>query len=413
MTTPAVEAAATAAASAAKAAFSSATVTSAPFTPRQTFDVSSSIVRSYFLGHHHAALSRMRRVLSNVGLVIECRDMRVPLTSCNPLLESSLMYSSQSRNFGRGGDKGLVSGGSSSISTGGGGGGGGRSRILVYTHRDLIPESEGNRMVRALERHHRQHGGANTSVLFHGSGTETRDTRDLLRQIKEISDQTHSLTGMRALVVGMPNAGKSTLLNRLRTQGKSKPGAASKVAKTGSEPGVTRKLGTPVRIIASDDNSEGVFVLDTPGVFIPYVPDAEAMLKLTLVGCVKDGLVSWITVADYLLYHLNRFDPTGKVYAEFCEQPTNDVHEFLRGVARRTGKLVKGDEVSLDGAADWVVRRWRNGMLGQFVLDEVTAGSLEQARKAALEPPLSMNQARKKEKEARKERSLAKHAAQM
>ncbi|ROV95393.1 hypothetical protein VMCG_08510 [Cytospora schulzeri] len=375
--------AAEAAASAAKAAFSSATVTSAPFVPRQSFEVSSSIVRSYFLGHHHAALSRMRRVLSNVGLVIECRDMRVPLTSWNPLLESSLSYNSNSKNFGRGGDKGLALGGSSSS-----GGGGGRPRILVYTHRDLLPETEGNRVVRALEKFHKQHGGTNTSVLFHGQGTEHKDTKDLLKQIKQISQQTESLTGLRALVVGMPNAGKSTLLNRLRTQGKPNPGGASKVAKTGSEPGVTRKLGTPVRIIAGDDNSEGVFVLDTPGVFIPYVPDAESMLKLTLVGCVKDGLVSWITVADYLLYHLNLFDPTGKVYAEFCEQPTNDVHEFLSGVARRTGKLLKRDEESLDGAADWVVRRWRNGMLGRFVLDEVTRESLETARRLALEPPL-------------------------
>ncbi|ROV87798.1 hypothetical protein VSDG_09580 [Cytospora chrysosperma] len=408
MATAAAEAAATAAASAAKAAFSSATVTSPPFVPRQHFEVSSSIVRSYFLGHHHAALSRMRRVLSNVGLVIECRDMRVPLTSWNPLLESSLSYNSNSRNFGRGGDKGFASGGSSGI----GGGGGGRPRILVYTHRDLLPETEGNRVVRELERFHRQHGGTNTSVLFHGQGTEHKDTKDLLKQIKQISQQTESLTGLRALVVGMPNAGKSTLLNRLRTQGKPNPGGASKVAKTGSEPGVTRKLGTPVRIIAGDDNSEGVFVLDTPGVFIPYVPDAESMLKLTLVGCVKDGLVSWITVADYLLYHLNLFDPTGKVYAEFCAQPTNDVHEFLSGVARRTGKLMKGDEESWDGAADWVVRRWRNGMLGRFVLDEVNKESLEVARRLALEPPLSMNQARKKEKEARRERSLAKHAAQ-
>lgn len=343
----------------------------------------------------------MRRVLSNVGLVIECRDMRVPLTSCNPLLESSLMYGN-SMNFGRGGDKGLVSGGS---------GGDLRARIIVYTHKDLVPDAEANRIATTISAFHSKHGGSNTSVLFHGAGNEKRGTKDLLKEIKRISQHNDTITGLRALVVGMPNAGKSSLLNRLRSQGRARTGSSSsKVAKTGSEPGVTRKLGTPVRIIAGDDNSEGVFVLDTPGVFIPYVPDAESMLKLTLVGCVKDGLISWVTVADYLLFHLNLFDPTGKVYAEFCEEPTNDVDEFLRGVARRTGKLMKGDEESLEGAADWVVRRWRNGMLGQFVLDEVTSISLEAARKLSLDPPLSMNQARKREKEARKERALAKHA---
>lgn len=343
----------------------------------------------------------MRRTLSNVGLVIECRDMRVPLTSWNPLLESTLMYGN-STNFGRGGNKGFVSGGSSS--------GACRARIIVYTHKDLVPGPEANRIAQTLAAFHEKHGAGNTSVLFHGAGNESKGTKDLLKEIKRVAQDDESITGMRALVVGMPNAGKSSLLNRLRSQGKPTRGGASKVAKTGSEPGVTRKLGTPVRIIAGDDNSEGVFVLDTPGVFIPYVPDAEAMLKLTLAGCVKDGLISWVTVADYLLFHLNLFDPTGKVYAEFCEEPTNDVHEFLRGVARRTGKLMKGDEEFLEGAADWAVRRWRNGMLGQFVLDEVTWSSLEAARKLSLEPPLSMNQARKREKEARKDRALAKHA---
>lgn len=386
-----------AAANVAKAAFTSANVApTTKFVPREVFEVSTSITRSYFLGHHNAALSRMRRVLSNVGLVIECRDMRVPLSSWNPLLETSLMYSS-----------GQYSQTSSKTSFSGGLTAAGRARIIVYTKRDLVSDAEGNRIMKTLERFHRNE--TNTGVLFHGAGTEVRDTKNLLKEIRKISNNHHSLTGLRALVVGMPNAGKSTLLNRLRGQGKSTPGGSSNVARTGAEPGVTRKIGTPVRILAGDDDSEGVFVLDTPGVFVPYVPDAEAMLKLTLAGCVKDGLISWITVADYLLYHLNLYDPTGKIYDDFCDHPTNDVHEFLAGVARRTGKLLKGSEESLDGAADWIVRRWRNGMLGKFVLDKVNDKTLEIARKMSKEPPLSMNQAKKRDKEARKERATAKH----
>lgn len=388
-------AAAEVAAKAAKTAFSAATITPAStFVPRQVYEGSSQIVRSYFLGHHNAALDRMRRTLSGVGLVIECRDMRVPLTSVNPLLESTLMYNTDFRD--RQGSP-----------PSGGGSTGGRSRIIVYTHRDLI-DKETRALTRNLLKHHKN--DTNSTVLFHGAGTEGRDTKGLLKEVKRIADGFHSLSGMRAFVVGMPNAGKSTLLNRLRTQGA--PGSA-KVAKTGCEPGVTRKLGTPVRILPSDDDSEGVFMLDTPGVFIPYVSDAESMLKLALVGCVKDGLISWITVADYLLFHLNLHDPTGEVYRDFCAEPTNDVHEFLGGVARRTGKLLKCSGESLDGAADWVVRRWRNGELGRFALDQVDDASLKEARLRALEPPLSLNQARKRDKETRKEKSAAKHAQRL
>ena len=195
----------------------------------------------------------------------------------------------------------------------------------------------------------------------------------------------------------MPNVGKSSLLNALRNVGL----GLKKAARTGDQPGVTRKIATTVRIVERDASGEreGVFLLDTPGVFVPYVPDAESMLKLALCGNVKDTVIPPTTIADYLLFHLNLQDPG--LYGMFSE-PTNDVLQLLDGLARKQGRLKKGGVPDLEAGALQFIQRWRAGGMGRFVLDEVTEDGLDR-RKETLEGfGKSMHQARKAVKEARR-----------
>lgn len=218
----------------------------------------------------------------------------------------------------------------------------------------------------------------------------------VIKHLRNDAEAPDKLVGCRVMVVGMPNVGKSTFINHLRNYGVGK----AKALRTGGQPGITRKIGSPVKIIERTNGSH-VYVLDTPGVFMPYVPDAENMLKLALCGCVKDAVISPVTLVDYLLYQINLHD--AQAYQRWSE-PTNEVVPLLETFAQKTGLLGKGGVPNLDGAALHFIQKWRAGDLGRFLLDDLAA---EQQRREdpISNTPLSMTQALKAERISRKEKS--------
>ena len=104
---------------------------------------------------------------------------------------------------------------------------------------------------------------------------------------------------------------------------------------------------------------------------MPFVPSVETFFCLALCGSIRDGVVPLPILTDFLLYHLNLIDP--RLYTSFYEmEPTNDVNEFLAGIAQKTGKLLKGGKVDEMGAARDVISRFRRGTMGQWPVDLVT-----------------------------------------
>ncbi|GAV50696.1 hypothetical protein ZYGR_0Z01190 [Zygosaccharomyces rouxii] len=259
-----------------------------------------------FKGHQLKALRRFEKLKPQFHLVLELRDLRAPLSTRNVLLDQVV----DKRHH---------------------------ERLVIYTKRDCFPSSSPY-----LDRLAQWHAELEENFLMVDS-RHRNASNHILRCIHwhhELHrEKNYGLApplGFKVLVTGMPNVGKSTLINSMR-------GSSGKVARTGSEAGVTRSTSESIKI-GQDGN--GVYLIDTPGVGLPArLSDANRMLALKLCGCVKRSLVDpWIQ-ADYLLYLMNLQLPYGtdnikeaerklSTYPGALEEPTNDLEVVLNRLRR-------------------------------------------------------------------------------
>lgn len=258
-----------------------------------------------FKGHQIKALRRFEKLKPQFHLVLELRDLRAPLSTRNVLLDQVV----DKRHH---------------------------ERLVIYTKRDSFASRSPY-----LDRLSKWHAELEENFLMidcrHGKATS-----NILRCIdwyhelhKEKNSGLSPPLGFKVLVTGMPNVGKSTLINSMR-------GPSSKVARTGSEAGVTRSTSESIKI-SQDGN--GVYLIDTPGVGLPArLSDPNRMLALAIAGSVKRNLVDpWIQ-ADYLLFLINlqlpwlnksenekNFSPP---YPGAFDNPINDIEQVLNRLRR-------------------------------------------------------------------------------
>ncbi|XP_069913140.1 mitochondrial ribosome-associated GTPase 1 isoform X5 [Oryctolagus cuniculus] len=174
------------------------------------------------------------------------------------------------------------------------------------------------------------------------------------------------------MVAGIPNVGKSSLINSLRRQHLRK----GKATRVGGEPGITRAVTSRIQV----SERPLVFLLDTPGVLAPRIESVETGLKLALCGALLDHLVGEETLADYLLHTLNEHRLLGYVQHYGLGGTCQDTGHLLKSVAVRLGKTRKvkaltgtGDvnvvQPNYAAAARDFLQAFRSGQLGPVMLD--------------------------------------------
>ena len=159
---------------------------------------------------------------------------------------------------------------------------------------------------------------------------------------------------VRAMVVGVPNVGKSTFINQV---------AKKKSAKAGNKPGVTRGKQW-VNVDA------GLELLDTPGILWPKFEDPEVGLKLSYTGAVKDDVVDIETLAMHLMELLATYYPAALEQRYKITLPEHAQGlELLELCGKKRGMLISGGEIDIERMSRVLLEEYRSGKLGRFTLE--------------------------------------------
>lgn len=282
------------------------------------------MIIDWYPGHMKKARAQILEVLPKIDLVLEVLDARLPYSSANPLLERLR---------------------------------GTKPCIKILNKNDLADPN----ITRAWLRHLEQ--GAQVKAL----ALEAKDRRDaglipnLCRKI--LAERFRAGKPLRVMVVGIPNVGKSTLINTL---------AGKKIARVGDKPAIT----TCTQQI---DLRNGILLLDTPGLLWPVLDNLGGACRLAASGALGENAYATLDVGLATVQYLAEHYPQQLKNRYQLEVPATDPLELLDAIGRRRGCLASGGNVDLYRAAEQLLRDLRGGKIGRISLERPNevAGAFE------------------------------------
>lgn len=276
----------------------------------------------WFPGHMAKARREIEEKLKLVDFVIELVDARAPYSSQNPMLQDILKA---------------------------------KPKVMLLMKRDLADPEKTAEWVNYFE----EQGNLALAVNVN-SRTDISQVIQYGKQLGQNKKDSLAKKGIkqrpaRAVIIGIPNVGKSTLINRL---------ANKKIAKTGDRPGVTKHQ---LWIKVKNDFD----LLDTPGILWPKFEDQVVGYRLAALGTIKDDLVSMQDIVAHVILYMQEHYPSALEDRYGIDCDMDDMWDIFTEIGKKRGALESGGHIDFDKVADIVSRDLRTGKLGRITLETV------------------------------------------
>lgn len=271
---------------------------------------------NWFPGHMTKAKREMQEKLKMVDMVIECRDARIPYSSKNPLLEEIIQQ---------------------------------KPRLILLTKIDKADPIRTKEWIACLSNDTTQVLAVNV-LKDNVVSLITQASQECMKAMIERQKRRGiNPRAIRAMVVGIPNVGKSTLINRI---------ANKKAVQAADRPGVTRSL-TWVKV------TKGLELLDTPGVLWPKFEDEHVGMCLAVTGAIRDEILPLEEVCAYAMRHLIQYYPQ-QLKERFDVEIVDDPYVMIERIAARRGFIKANNQLDMDRAIQRFLRDIRDDFVGRI-----------------------------------------------